>query len=160
MVIYSEVEVRRASIWNTCVKVLQECLEDYLKFSDKKKLFQTSDKGLQDDSARHQDLIGLADVLELTEQILSLRSGFLVDASEQLTNDGIMLREKLFDDIQKKHLRAYREDWSFVTLPKKEPLSDKENAVEYIRKVRSPLLSSRSNSTLFLITVSVSCRKS
>ena len=120
MVIYSEVEVRRASIWNTCVKVLQECLEDYLKFSDKKKLFQTSDKGLQDDSARHQDLIGLADVLGLMEQILSLRSGFLVDASEQLTNDGIMLREKLFDNIQKKHLRAYREDWSFVFYPAQE----------------------------------------
>ncbi len=136
---------RRASIWNACVKVLEECLEEYLKFASKKKLFQATVKGEDIDSAWSSDLVGLEDVLGLTDQFLSLRNEFLDGVLEQVINDGSMLREHLFS-ILKKHLRSvhieamntaglmlYKETWSCFPLPDLE--ESREGIIKPIQKV-------------------------
>lgn len=144
--VFEELLSRRVSIWNACIKVLEECLEEHLKFASKKKLFESAEDGKQYDSAWILDLIGLEDVLGLTNQFLSLRKEFLDDVQEQVINNGILLREKLFD-IQKKHLRAvhieamnstglslYKESWSCVPLQNLELSS--EGIIISIQKVR------------------------
>ena len=47
--VYEELLGRRAAIWNTCIKVLEEFLEEYLKFASKKKLFEQTKDGRYDE---------------------------------------------------------------------------------------------------------------
>jgi hypothetical protein len=134
--IHVELQSRRASVWNSCVKVLEECTEEYIKYVGKKKLFEwKGNEHLDEDWL--EDLEGLEDVLRLTDQFLSLRNEFLEGVPLQFINDGSMLSEKL-STIFKKHLRTfhveamntmgltlYREDWTLIPLKScKVPSSD------------------------------------
>jgi hypothetical protein len=125
--IYVQLRSRRASVWNACIQSLEECLEEYLKTSGKKQLFQwIEDK--YDDSCWLQDLLGLEDVAGLIDQFLSLGKEFLEGIPVEVVNDGSMIREK-FHSILKRHVRTfhveamntmgnalYREDWILVRL--------------------------------------------
>jgi hypothetical protein len=121
--IREELRARRASIWNACIQSIDECLEEYLKHSGKKKLFSKID-GNHDDSSWREDLEGLHDVSVLSHQFLSIRHLFLEGVPEAVINDGSRIEEKL-DSCRKTHLRAlhveamntigtmfYREDWN------------------------------------------------
>ena len=132
--IYTELLDRRASIWNSCIKVLEECLEEYLKFVGKKKLFEWRDN-VHVDSEWWIDLKGLEDVLQLTDQFMSLSAEFLEGVEQKIINDGSMLREKMYT-ILKKHLRSshveamntmglilYKEDWTLVPFKASSPYS-------------------------------------
>ena len=129
--IYTELLGRRTSVWNSCVKCMEECLEEYLKYVEKKKLFGVSKDNEHDDSEWMKDLEGLEDIVRLTDQFLSLRKEFLEGVSERFINDGGMLREKL-STLLKKHLRSfhveamnkmgstlYQEEWVLVPLAEK-----------------------------------------
>ena len=70
--VFEELSARRASVWNTCVKVLEDCLEEYLKFASKRTLFRPLDDGTLNDSVWLHDLIGLEDILGLTDHFLFL----------------------------------------------------------------------------------------
>ena len=129
--IYTELLGRRTSVWNSCVKCMEECLEEYLKYVGKKKLFGVTKDNEHDDSEWMKDLEGLEDIVLLTDQFLSLRKEFLEGVSERFINDGGMLREKL-STLLKKHLRSfhveamnkmgstlYQEEWVLVPLAEK-----------------------------------------
>jgi hypothetical protein len=145
--IHQELQKRRVSIWNSCVKVLEECLEEYLKFVGKKKLFEWQEEE-HVDSVWMEDLEGLEDILRMTDQFLSLRREFLARVSVQFINDGSMLREKLYT-IMKKHLRdfhvegmntmglaLYREPWDLVPLKSSKPNeANCDDVVAFIQQV-------------------------
>jgi hypothetical protein len=123
MGVVQELAARRSSIWNACVKVLEDCMEEYLKFAPKKKLFQWGEDGRCNDWIWFADLVGLQDVEGLIQQFFSLMLPFLGEDAGQSVNEGTMLREKL-NDIIKKHVRSvqieamtstgtilYKEEW-------------------------------------------------
>eukprot|EP00934_Nitzschia_sp_Nitz4_P009165 Nitzschia sp. Nitz4//scaffold31_size150131//23864//28795//NITZ4_002813-RA/size150131-snap-gene-0.68-mRNA-1//1//CDS//3329547614//9155//frame0 len=101
--ILNDMKNRRVSIWNSCIKALEECLEEYHQHTAKKRVFQS--KGEHGANTWMEDLLGLEDVLLLTNQFLTLRRELLVGISQSLLNDGSALR-KIFYDIQKRHVRA------------------------------------------------------
>lgn len=125
-----ELSLRRPFVWNACVQVLEQCLDEYLKHVEKKVLFQ--DLGANDDDWL-EDLEGLHDVHGLIHQFLSLRNEFLQDsesASKCRVNKGSLVEQKL-DLIIQKHMKnfhaeamntmgmvLYQEDWSLVPLAK------------------------------------------
>ena len=103
--IWTELELRKTATWNSCVKILEECLDEYVKFADKKQLFDEKGNDAWD-AKWHEDLLGLEDVVRLTNQFLSLRKEFLQDCQTQRVNDGILLRQKLLRCLRK-HLKAF-----------------------------------------------------
>ena len=130
--VMTHLENCRILVWNNCVQVLEQCLDEYIKYVGKKPLFewkqrlcepqcQDSPAGLepstwvQHDSTWWEDLDGLQDVARLTEQFCSLRNEFLSgthgsDAHEEtgsktIANEGVQLRDKLHT-LMKKHLRT------------------------------------------------------
>jgi len=127
--ILNDLSAHRASIWNACVKVLEECMEEYLKVASKKQLFQWGEDGICDDSVWIADLVGLEDVVGLIQQFLSSSRPFLVGIPNQQINEGTILNDKL-DGIMKKHAHSvkvaamtntgtalYREKWEITSVP-------------------------------------------
>ena len=67
----------RSELWQRCEAVLMRCLDEYLDFAGKKKLFRKKDKS--DDSLWVRDLVGLHAIFVLTHQFMSLREEFIND---------------------------------------------------------------------------------
>jgi hypothetical protein len=164
--IREQLQTRRASIWNSCIQSMEECLEEYLKCSaGKKTLFSLKENNEHDDSKWREDLEGIHDVSILMNQFLSLSPTFLDGISKDVVNDGSMIEEKILS-CSKTHLRSfhvdamntlgmmlYREDWQLHSLNKLETKNTtriqdagdgtSKNSPDYIINVRSlcfPLL--------------------
>ena len=118
----------RVSLWNHCLHVLEQCLQEYFTLASKnnaKKLFDwkasadiilTATKGQShfcDDTKWWDDVQGLEDICRLTDQFLSLQPYFFEGTLEELkketsnafVDDGSSLKEVL-GKILKKHLRS------------------------------------------------------
>lgn len=147
--VFDELSARRSSIWNTCVKVLEECMEEYLKFASKMKLFEWGLDCTCDDSSWYSDLLGLEDVVSLIQQFLSLAGEFLEGVSKQSVNDGSILQEKM-EEILRKHVRGleieamnhsgmmlYKDTWECQSLNVASGQPSKPITLESIREVSS-----------------------
>ena len=158
--IREQLQTRRASIWNSCIQSMEECLEEYLKYSGgKRALFSLKENNEHDDSKWREDLEGIHDVSVLTNQFLSLGPTFLEGISKDVVNDGSMIEERILS-CSKTHLRSfhvdamntlgtmlYREDWQLHSLTKLETKNTRriqdagdessKKSLDYIVQVRS-----------------------
>jgi hypothetical protein len=162
--ISQELPQRRASLWNACVQSMEDCLEEYLKFSGNKRLFVWTGDTC-DDSNWFQDLQGLQDVSALLNQLLSLGPLFLEGIPADYVNDGSRIREK-FHLCCKRHVRTfhvetmnslggmlYREDWILLAYPGSSATSS--DAGKTIIEVRliTGFFSSRKDHSLTMLNI-------
>jgi hypothetical protein len=97
----------RVKVWKRCEQVLGACMDEYINFASKTKLFA----GKSDESTWINDLEAMHDVMQLTQQLCIIGKEFLgKDAKHKVTclSDEACetaLRSKLCS-VQRKHLRA------------------------------------------------------
>lgn len=103
----NELSTRSGNIWTACSNVLAQCLEEYLNFSSRRKLF---DENQNDDKLWLSDLEHLNRVFSLAQGFLSIKEDFVDLCAQSASVEETDFEDSnlmgLVADISRRHLRA------------------------------------------------------